>query len=193
MKKLLSTFALLGFLCLNFLGMTSVSFADEATLAKASDAATLMADATPAEKPDEAKDEPPAATPNKGDTAWMIMATILVTLMVIPGLALFYGGLVRSKNMLSVLMQTFVVFSLMGVLWAIYGYSVAFTGGSPFYGGFSKLFLSGITPDSVGATFSKGVVIPEFIFVAFQLTFAAITPALIIGAFAERMKFSAVI
>jgi Amt family ammonium transporter len=95
--------------------------------------------------------------------------------------------------MLSVLMQTFVVFSLMGVLWAIYGYSVAFTGGSPFYGGFSKLFLSGITPDSVGATFSKGVVIPEFIFVAFQLTFAAITPALIIGAFAERMKFSAVL
>jgi len=118
----------------------------------------------------------------------MIMATILVTLMVIPGLALFYGGLVRSKNMLSVLMQTFVVFSLMGVLWAIYGYSVAFTGGSPFYGGFSKLFLSGITPDSVGATFSKGVVIPEFIFVAFQLTFAAITPALIIGAFAERIE-----
>ena len=123
----------------------------------------------------------------------MIVATVLVTLMVIPGLALFYGGLVRSKNMLSVLMQTFVVFSLMGVLWAIYGYSVAFTGGSPFFGSLSKLFLSGITPDSVGATFSKGVVIPEFIFVAFQLTFAAITPALIIGAFAERMKFSAVL
>ena len=193
MKKLLSTFALISFLCLNFLGMTSVSFADEAISVKASDAVTLVADATPAEKPVEAKDEPPAPTPNKGDTAWMIMATILVTLMVIPGLALFYGGLVRSKNMLSVLMQTFVVFSLMGVLWAIYGYSVAFTGGSPFYGGFSKLFLSGITPDSVGATFSKGVVIPEFIFVAFQLTFAAITPALIIGAFAERMKFSAVL
>jgi Amt family ammonium transporter len=188
MKKLLSTFALISFLCLNFLGMTSVSFADEATSVKASDAVTLVADATPAEKLAEAKDEPPAPTPNKGDTAWMIMATILVTLMVIPGLALFYGGLVRSKNMLSVLMQTFVVFSLMGVLWAIYGYSVAFTGGSPFYGGFSKLFLSGITPDSVGATFSKGVVIPEFIFVAFQLTFAAITPALIIGAFAEMVQ-----
>ena len=121
MKKLLSTFALISFLCLNFLGMTSVSFADEATSVKASDAVTLVADATPAEKPAEAKDEPPAPTPNKGDTAWMIMATILVTLMVIPGLALFYGGLVRSKNMLSVLMQTFVVFSLMGVLWAIYG------------------------------------------------------------------------
>jgi Amt family ammonium transporter len=193
MKKLLSTFALISFLCLNFLGMTSVSFADEATSVKASGAVTIVADATPAEKPAEAKDEPPAPTPNKGDTAWMIVATILVTLMVIPGLALFYGGLVRSKNMLSVLMQTFVIFSLMGVLWAIYGYSVAFTGGTPFYGGFSKLFLSGITPDSVGATFSKGVVIPEFIFVAFQLTFAAITPALIIGAFAERMKFSAVL
>ena len=170
MKKLLSTFALISFLCLNFLGMTSISFADEATSVKAADAVTLVADATPAEKPSEAKkDEPPAPTPNKGDTSWMIVATVLVTLMVIPGLALFYGGLVRSKNMLSVLMQTFVVFSLMGVLWAIYGYSVAFTGGSPFFGSFSKLFLSGITPDSVGATFSKGVVIPEFIFVAFQL------------------------
>ena len=193
MKKLLSTFALISFLCLNFLGMTSLSFADEATSVKASDAVTLVADAAPAEKLAEANDEPPAPTPNKGDTAWMIVATALVTLMVIPGLALFYGGLVRSKNMLSVLMQTFVVFSLMAVLWAIYGYSVAFTGGSPFFGGFSKLFLSGITPDSVGATFSKGVVIPEFIFVAFQLTFAAITPALIIGAFAERMKFSAIL
>ena len=160
MKKLLSTFALISFLCLNFLGMTSISFANEATSVKAADAVTLVADATPAEKPSEAKkDEPPAPTPNKGDTSWMIVATVLVTLMVIPGLALFYGGLVRSKNMLSVLMQTFVVFSLMGVLWAIYGYSVAFTGGSPFFGSFSKLFLSGITPDSVGATFSKGVVI----------------------------------
>lgn len=135
----------------------------------------------------------PAPVADKGDTAWMLMATVLVTLMVIPGLALFYGGLVRQKNMLSVLMQTFMIFSLMAVLWAIYGYSVAFTGGNPFFGGLSKAFLAGVTPDSLGATFSKGVYIPEFTFVAFQLTFAAITPALIIGAFAERMKFSAVL
>jgi Amt family ammonium transporter len=202
MKKLLSTFALISFLCLNFLGMTSVSFADEATSVKSADAVTLVADATPAEKPAEAKkDEPPPPVPNKGDTSWMIVATALVTLMTIPGLALFYGGLVRSKNMLSVLMQTFVIFSLCGVLWAIYGYSVAFSGGTDIqgglfhqvFGGLSKAFLGGITPDSVAATFSKGVVIPEYIFVAFQLTFAAITPALIIGAFAERMKFSAIL
>ncbi len=134
-----------------------------------------------------------AMTVNKGDTAWMIVATVLVILMVIPGLALFYGGMVRAKNMLSILMQVFVIFSLMAVLWALYGYSVAFTEGSPFLGGFSKLFLSGITPDSMAATFSKGVYIPEYIYVAFQLTFAGITPALIIGAFAERVKFSAIL
>lgn len=131
--------------------------------------------------------------PNKGDTAWVIVATVLVILMVIPGLALFYGGMVRAKNMLSVLMQVFIIFSLMAILWAVYGYSVAFTEGNPFFGGLSKAFLIGITPDSVAATFSKGVYIPEFIYVAFQLTFAAITPALIIGAFAERVKFSAVL
>jgi len=130
---------------------------------------------------------------NKGDTAWMIVATVLVILMVIPGLALFYGGMVRAKNMLSVLMQVFVIFSMMAILWSIYGYSVAFTEGGPFIGGFSKLFLFGITPDSMAATFSKGVYIPEYIYVAFQLTFAAITPALIIGAFAERVKFSAIL
>ena len=134
-----------------------------------------------------------AMTVNKGDTAWMIVATVLVILMVIPGLALFYGGMVRAKNMLSILMQVFVIFSLMAVLWALYGYSVAFTEGSPYLGGFSKLFLSGITPDSMAATFSKGVYIPEYIYVAFQLTFAGITPALIIGAFAERVKFSAIL
>ena len=136
-----------------------------------------------------------AATPtvNKGDTAWVIMATILVILMVIPGLALFYGGMVRAKNMLSILMQTFVIFSLIAILWAVYGYSLAFTEGNAFFGGFSKLFLKGITPDSMAATFSKGVYIPEYIYVAFQLTFATITPALIIGAFAERVKFSAVL
>ena len=135
----------------------------------------------------------PAPVPNKGDTAWMIVATVLVILMTIPGLAMFYGGLVRSKNMLSVLMQVFVVFSLCVVLWAIYGYSVAFTEGSAYFGGFSKALLKGITPDSVAATFSKGVVIPELIYVVFQATFAAITPALIVGAFAERIKFSAVL
>ena len=136
-----------------------------------------------------------AVTPtvNKGDTAWMIVATVLVILMVIPGLALFYGGMVRAKNMLSILMQVFIIFSLMAVLWALYGYSVAFTEGSPFIGGFSKLFLVGITPDSMAATFSKGVYVPEYIYVAFQLTFAGITPALIIGAFAERVKFSAIL
>jgi Amt family ammonium transporter len=136
---------------------------------------------------------PAAPTPNKGDTAFMYIATVLVILMTIPGLAIFYGGLVRSKNMLSVLMQVFVCFAMIALLWAIYGYSIAFTAGNPFFGGFDKIFMKGITPDSVGATFSKGVVIPEYLFFAFQLTFAAITPALIVGAFAERMKFSAVL
>jgi Amt family ammonium transporter len=123
----------------------------------------------------------------------MTIATVLVILMTIPGLALFYGGLVRSKNMLSVLMQVFVVTSLIYVLWVLYGYTVAFTAGNPFFGSFDKLFFKGITVDSVAATFSKGVVIPEFTFAAFQATFAAITCALIVGAFAERIKFSAVL
>lgn len=131
--------------------------------------------------------------PNKGDTAWMIVATVLVILMTIPGLALFYGGMVRVKNMLSVLMQVFVIFALIAVLWAIYGYSIAFTEGNAFFGGLSKIFLKGVTPESMAATFSKGVVIPEYIYVVFQLTFAAITPALIVGAFAERVKFGAVL
>ena len=133
-----------------------------------------------------------APTVDKGDTAWMLISTALVALMVIPGLALFYGGLVRSKNMLSVLMQVFMIFSLMMVLWFVYGYSIAFTEGNAFFGGFSKLFLNGVTVESVAATFSKGVYIPEFAYIIFQATFAAITPALIVGAFAERMKFSAV-
>lgn len=137
--------------------------------------------------------EAAAPTVNKGDTAWMIVATLLVILMVIPGLALFYGGMVRAKNMLSVLMQVFVIFSLTAILWACYGYSVAFTEGNAFFGGLSKAFLSGITPDSMAATFSKGIYVPEFIYVAFQLTFSGITPALIVGAFAERVKFSAVL
>jgi Amt family ammonium transporter len=131
--------------------------------------------------------------PNKGDTAWMIVATVLVILMIIPGLALFYGGMVRAKNMLSVLMQVFVIFSLIAVLWAVYGYSVAFTEGNAFFGGFSKAFLKGVTPESPAATFSKGVYIPEYVYIVFQLTFAAITPALIVGAFAERVKFAGVL
>lgn len=135
------------------------------------------------------------ATPtvDKGDTAWVMLSTILVILMIVPGLALFYGGMVRAKNMLSILMQVFVIFSMIAILWAIYGYSVAFTEGNAFFGGLSKAFLSGITPDSLAATFSKGVAIPEFAYISFQLTFAAITPAIIIGAFAERIKFSAVL
>jgi Amt family ammonium transporter len=137
-----------------------------------------------------------APTVNKGDTAWMLVSTLLVILMTIPGLALFYGGLVRTKNMLSVLMQVFSVFSLVSILWAFYGYSLAFTSGGEgigaFIGGFSKAFLAGVTTDSTSDTFTKGVAIPEFTFVAFQLTFACITPALIVGAFAERIKFSAV-
>ena len=167
MKK--SLFGLLGLVWLMFLmGFSSVVSAEETAAAV-------------------------VPTVNKGDTAWMIVATVLVILMVVPGLALFYGGMVRAKNMLSVLMQVFVIFSMMTILWAIYGYSVAFTEGNPFFGGLGKMFLKGITPDSMAATFSKGIYVPEFIYVAFQLTFAAITPALIIGAFAERVKFSAVL
>ena len=133
--------------------------------------------------------------PNKGDTAWMLISTVLVLLMTIPGLALFYGGLVRSKNMLSVLSQVFAIVALVAVIWVTYGYSIAFTGNTigDFVGGFDKLFLKGITPDSVVATFSNGVVIPELVYVAFQMTFACITPALIVGAFAERIRFSAVL
>ncbi|MFZ5465529.1 MAG: ammonium transporter [Pseudomonadota bacterium] len=149
------------------------------------------AQAAPAAAP--AAAQAPAPVPNKGDVAWMIVATVLVILMTIPGLAMFYGGLVRSKNMLSVLMQVFVIFSMAVVLWCIYGYSLAFTEGNAFFGGFDKLFLMGVTPDSAAATFSKGVVIPEYLYIVFQATFAAITPALIVGAFAERARFSAVL
>lgn len=131
--------------------------------------------------------------PNPGNTAWLLVSTVLVTMMAIPGLALFYGGLVRSKNMLSVLMQTLTVFAVMAVLWVVFGYSLAFTGGSPFIGGLDKIFLSGVTTESVAATFSKGVVVPELAFVAFQLTFAGITAALIIGSLAERARFGAVL
>ena len=134
-----------------------------------------------------------AETMDKGDVSFMIFSTVMVLFMILPGLALFYGGLVRSKNMLSVLTQTTMITALVMVIWVIYGYSFAFGGGtSPFWGGTGKLFLAGVTADSMAATFTDGVVIPEFVFIAFQMTFAAITPALIIGAFAERVKFSAV-
>ena len=140
----------------------------------------------------------PVPVPNKGDTAWMMVATLLVILMTVPGLALFYGGLVRSKNMLSVLMQVTVGFSMIVVLWCIYGYSLAFTEGNQFFGGFDRLFMKGTWDNVAGtfanaATFSKGVYIPELVFAAFQATFAGITACLIIGAFAERAKFSAVL
>ena len=132
-------------------------------------------------------------TVNKGDVAWMMVATLLVVMMAVPGLALFYGGLVRSKNMLSVLMQVLVVFSLICVLWAVYGYSLAFVGGNAWIGTLDKLFLSGVTIDSLADTFTDGVKLPEYIFIAFQATFAGITCALIVGSLAERVKFSAVL
>jgi ammonium transporter, Amt family len=184
MKKFLASLAL-GF------GLLLGGTVAMAQTAPAADVKVTAPAAAPAAATAEAA--APVAVPNKGDTAFMTISTVLVILMTIPGLALFYGGLVRSKNMLSVLMQVFVVSSLIYVLWVIYGYSVAFSGGSPFFGGFDKLFLKGITPDSIAATFSKGVVIPEFTFAAFQATFAAITCALIVGAFAERVRFSAVL
>jgi len=140
--------------------------------------------------------EAAAPVPDKGDTAWMMVSTLLVVLMIVPGVALFYGGLVRAKNMLSVLTQVMAIFCLIAILWAVYGYSLAFGGGGGLnwaIGDLSKLFLAGITPASTAATFTQGVVIPEFIFVAFQLSFAAITVALIVGGLAERVKFSALL
>ena len=181
------------------------SAATTATEAPAIEAAASATSATSAPAPAVAADAGAASvaavaapTPNKGDTAWMMVATLLVILMTIPGLALFYGGLVRSKNMLSVLMQVFMIFAVIIVLWCIYGYSLAFTEGGRFIGSFDRAFLNGIWDPakasfSVSATFSKGVVIPEFVYVAFQATFAAITCGLIIGAFAERAKFTAVL
>jgi Amt family ammonium transporter len=133
--------------------------------------------------------------PNKGDTSWMMVSTVLVLLMTIPGLALFYGGLVRTKNMLSMLTQVFVIVCIVSIIWILYGYSLTFTGGpfSDYVGGFSKAFLRGVNGESTVATFSNGVVIPEYVYIAFQMTFACITPALIVGAFAERMRFSSLI
>ncbi|MBT9504361.1 MAG: ammonium transporter [Burkholderiaceae bacterium] len=175
----------------------SAPIAASAVTAPAAEAASApMATAPAAEAASAAA--APAPVPNKGDTAWMMLSTILVILMTIPGLALFYGGLVRSKNMLSVLMQVMVTFSMIVVLWVIYGYSLAFTEGNAFIGGTDRLFMKGIWDNVAGtfanaATFSKGVVIPELVFAAFQATFAGITGALIVGAFAERIKFTAVL
>jgi Amt family ammonium transporter len=170
----------------------------EAKADEKKDAAPAATDEKKAEAPAAKAEEKPAEAakppvPDKGDTAWMSIATVLVVMMAVPGLALFYGGLVRSKNMLSVLMQVFVIFSLIVVLWAIYGYTLAFGGSGTFYGNFDKLFLKGITLESVAATFSKGIYIHELSFVAFQATFAGITCALIVGAFAERARFSAIL
>jgi len=196
MRKLLASLALgLGLLAGTPAVIAQAPAAPAAAApAAAEPAAPAAAAATPAAAAAPAQAAAAAApTPNKGDTAFITTATVLVFLMILPGLALFYGGLVRSKNMLSVLMQVFVVSSLIFVLWTLYGYSVAFTAGNPFMGTFDKVFLKGVTPDSIAATFSKGVVIPELSFVAFQATFAAITCALIVGAFAERIRFSAVL
>jgi Amt family ammonium transporter len=208
MKKFLATLALGLSLGWGVFGTASVATAQTAPAAavaapaadaKPADAAApVAAPAAAATAAPAAAEAAPVLVPNKGDTAWMMVSTILVILMVIPGLALFYGGLVRSKNMLSVLMQVVVTFSMITVLWFIYGYSLAFTEGNAYIGGFDRLFMKGIW-DNVGgtfanaATFSKGVVIPEISFAAFQATFAGITCALIVGAFAERIKFSAVL
>jgi ammonium transporter, Amt family len=192
MKRL---FALFAFGAALALGGTALAQAPAEKAAPASEATPAAASATPAAAPAAA----PAPTPNKGDTAWMLVCTALVLMMSVPALALFYGGMVRSKNMLSMLMQVFVVFSLVTVLWCVYGYSLAFTEGNQLFGSLTeRLFLKGTFDPVKGefanaATFSKGVVIPELVFVAFQATFAAITCCLILGAFAERAKFSAVL
>ena len=191
-RKLIAVLAMFSVVGLNTVPL--VAFAQDKPAAGAKADAKMAAPAKE-EKKEEAK---PAPTPNKGDVAWMLTSTALVLMMSVPALALFYGGMVRAKNMLSVLMQVLVTFSLVTVLWCIYGYSLAFSEGNAYFGGFDRLFLGG-TFDSIkgefamGATFSKGVVIPELLFVAFQATFAAITCCLILGAFAERIKFSAVL
>ncbi len=195
MKRFLSVLALAGAFCFGT-ALPVLALAADAPAAEAPAAATPAA-ATTAPAP-AAATAAPAPTPNKGDTAWMLTSTALVLLMSVPALALFYGGLVRSKNMLSMLMQVFVTFSLIVVIWCVYGYSLAFTEGNAFFGGFDRLFLKG-TFDSMkgefamGATFSKATPMYELVFVAFQATFAAITCCLILGAVAERMKFSAVL
>jgi Amt family ammonium transporter len=168
-----------------------------AALAALAGGALALAAAGPALAQVAAEAAPAAApVPIKGDTAWMLVSTILVLAMTVPGLALFYGGLVRTKNMLSLLTQVFSIVCLVAIVWVVYGYSLAFTSGgglTSFIGGFSKAFLAGVGTDSTSDTFTKGVVIPEYVFICFQMTFACITPALIVGSFAERMKFSALL
>ncbi|MEX8519014.1 MAG: ammonium transporter [Leptothrix sp. (in: b-proteobacteria)] len=204
MKKLIASIATaltLGIASLSYCGVAHAQAASEpVAAASAAVAAPAAAPAPVAAAASAAADAAsvPAPVPNKGDTAWMMLSTLLVILMTVPGLALFYGGLVRAKNMLSVLMQVMVTFSLIVVLWMLYGYSLAFTEGNAFIGGFDRLFMKGIWDNAAGtfanaATFSKGVVIPEIVFAAFQATFAGITCALIVGSFAERIKFSAVL
>ena len=163
-NKLIVASALLFSLGVATLAPNSLVYAadDKATPVAAASAAPAAAEA------------PAVPVPNKGDTAWLLVCTALVIMMTVPALGLFYGGLVRKKNMLSVLMQCLVVFSLIMVLWAIYGYSIAFTEGNAFFGGFDRLFLAGITPESVAATFSKGVYVPELAYMVFQAAFAAI-------------------
>ncbi|WP_031431769.1 MULTISPECIES: ammonium transporter [Methylomicrobium] len=178
MKRIITT--LIFFTLLGFAGLSLAE-----TQAIAEPAKTAAAEVPPASAA--------AVTTDKGDTAWMMISTILVVMMVVPGLGLFYGGLVRSKNMLSVLMQVIVVFSMICVLWAIYGYSLAFGGEGLIIANFDKVFLKGITTESLADTFTDNVKIPEFIFISFQSTFAGITCALIVGSFAERIKFSAVL
>jgi ammonium transporter, Amt family len=187
-KKFLFLIALFG-----ALGAGTGVYADDGSVIQPAEMMLAQSEEAMGEAPmvaaEEAVAEEEAPTLDSGNTAWMIMATVLVIMMAVPGLALFYGGLVRAKNMLSVLMQVFATFALMSILWALFGYSLAFTEG-PFnsiIGGFGKSFLSGVTPDSISGS------IPEYVFITFQLTFAAITPALIVGAFAERIKFSAVL
>ena len=214
MKKLIAILAL-GAAALGSLGVggsafaqpasapeASASAAPAATAETAAPAASAALSAAPAAEvasaPAAAGSAAAAPVANKGDVSWMLVSTLLVIMMAIPGLALFYGGLVRSKNMLSVLMQVFVTFSLIVVLWVVYGYSLAFTEGNAFIGGLDRMFLKGVfTPAdgsyAMAATFSKGVYVPEIVFVFFQATFAAITCGLIVGAFAERIKFSAVL
>lgn len=189
MKRLFAILALVG-----AFGLATPAWSEEATPAPTTSTtvAAPAAEAAPVAAPAEAAPAP-VVTVNKGDNAWLMVSAAFVILMSIPGIALFYGGLVRSKNMLSVLIQVLVVFSLITILWVAYGYSLAFTEGNAFFGTLSKAFLKGITPDSIAATFNKGVGVSELIYVVFQGAFAAITCCLILGAFAERVRFSAVL
>src|SRR5882724_1679074 len=196
MKKICAFLAVV--LSLAFAGLTLAQDKPAAKADKPAAEAAKPADAKPAAEPEKKEEAKPAPTPNKGDVAWMLTSTALVLMMSVPALALFYGGMVRSKNALSMLMQVFVVFSLVTVLWCIYGYSLAFTEGNAYFGGFDRLFLKGTFDATKGeysmaATFSKNTPLYELVYIAFQATFAAITCCLVLGAIAERAKFSAVL